>query len=61
MIDKDELKDLLKKNLKIKLKNKDNTISLVDNPMFRVRQNIISVVIEYDGELICEDKVILAD
>lgn len=61
MIDKDELKDLLKKNLKIKLKNKDNTISLVDNPMFRVRQNIISVVIEYDGELICEDKVILSD
>lgn len=61
MIDKDELKDLLKKNLKIKLKNKDNTISLVDNPMFRVRQNIISAVIEYDGELICEDKVILSD
>ena len=61
MIDKDELKDLLKKNLKIKLKNKNNTISLVDNPMFRVRQNIISVVIEYDGELICEDKVILSD
>ena len=61
MIDKDDLKDLLKKNLKIKLKNKDNTISLVDNPMFRVRQNIISVVIEYDGELICEDKVILSD
>lgn len=61
MINKDELKDLLKKNLKIKLKNKDNTISLVDNPMFRVRQNIISVVIEYDGELICEDKVILSD
>ena len=61
MIDKDELKDLLKKNLKIKLKNKDNTISLVDNPMFRVRQNIISVMIEYDGELICEDKVILSD
>ena len=61
MIDKDELKDLLKKNLKIKLKNKDNTISLVDNPMFRVRQNIISVVVEYDGELICEDKVILSD
>lgn len=61
MIDKNELKDLLKKNLKIKLKNKDNTISLVDNPMFRVRQNIISVVIEYDGELICEDKVILSD
>ena len=61
MIDKDELKDLLKKNLKIKLKYKDNTISLVDNPMFRVRQNIISVVIEYDGELICEDKVILSD
>ena len=61
MIDKDELKDLLKKNLKIKLKNKDNTISLVDNPMFRVRQNIISVVIEYDGELICEDKIILSD
>ena len=61
MIDKDELKDLLKKNLKIKLKNKDNTISLVDNPMFRVRQNIISVKIEYDGELICEDKVILSD
>ena len=61
MINKDELKDLLKKNLKIKLKNKDNTISLVDNPMFRVRQNVISVVIEYDGELICEDKVILSD
>ena len=61
MIDKDDLKDLLKKNLKIKLKNKDNTILLVDNPMFRVRQNIISVVIEYDGELICEDKVILSD
>ena len=61
MIDKDELKDLLKKNLKIKLKNKDNTISLVDNPMFRVRQNIISAIIEYDGELICEDKVILSD
>ena len=61
MIDKDELKDLLKKNLKIKFKNKDNTISLVDNPMFRVRQNIISAVIEYDGELICEDKVILSD
>lgn len=61
MINKDELKDLLKKNLKIKLKNKDNTISLVDNPMFRVRQNIISAVIEYDGELICEDKVILSD
>ena len=61
MIDKDELKDLLKKNLKIKLKNKDNTISLVDNPMFRVRQNIISVMIEYDGELICEDKIILSD
>ena len=61
MIDKDELKDLLKKNLKIKLKNKDNTISLVDYPMFRVRQNIISAVIEYDGELICEDKVILSD
>ena len=61
MIDKDELKDLLKKNLKIKLKNKDNTILLVDNPMFRVRQNIISAVIEYDGELICEDKVILSD
>ena len=61
MIDKDELKDLLKKNLKIKLKNKDNTISLVDNPMFRVTQNIISVKIEYDGELICEDKVILSD
>ena len=61
MIDKDELKDLLKKNLKIKLKNKDNTISLVDNPMFRVTQNIISVKIEYDGELICEDKIILSD
>ena len=61
MIDKDELKDLLKKNLKIKLKNKDNIISLVDNPMFRVTQNIISVKIEYDGELICEDKVILSD
>ena len=61
MIDKDELKDLLKKNLKIKLKNKDNTISLVDYPMLRVRQNIISVMIEYDGELICEDKVILSD
>ena len=61
MIDKDDLKDLLKKNLKIKLKNKDNTILLVDNPMFRVRQNIISVVIEYDGELICEDKIILSD
>ena len=61
MIDKDELKDLLKKNLKIKLKNKDNTISLVDNPMFRVTQNIILVKIEYDGELICEDKVILSD
>ena len=61
MINKDELKDLLKKNLKIKLKNKDNTISLVDYPMFRVRQNIISAVIEYDGELICEDKVILSD
>ena len=61
MINKDELKDLLKKNLKIKLKNKDNTISLVDNPMFRVTQNIISVKIEYDGELICEDKVILSD
>ena len=61
MIDKDELKDLLKKNLKIKLKNKDNTISLVDNPMFRVTQNIISIKIEYDGELICEDKVILSD
>lgn len=61
MIYKDELKDLLKKNLKIKLKNKDNTISLVDNPMFRVRQNVISVIIEYDGELICEDKVILSD
>ena len=61
MIDKDELKDLLKKNLKIKLKNKDNTISLVDYPMLRVRQNIISAVIEYDGEEICEDKVILSD
>lgn len=61
MINKDELKDLLKKNLKIKLKNKDNTISLVDYPMFRVRQNIISAVIEYDGELICEDKIILSD
>ena len=61
MINKDELKDLLKKNLNVKLEHKDNTISLVDNPMFRVRQNIISVVIEYDGELICEDKVILSD
>ena len=61
MIDKDELKDLLKKNLNVKLEHKDNVISLVDNPMFRVRQNIISVVIEYDGELICEDKVILSD
>ena len=61
MIDKDELKDLLKKNLKIKLEHKDNTISLVDYPMLRVRQNIISAVIEYDGELICEDKVILSD
>ena len=61
MIDKDELKDLLKKNLKIKLKNKDNTISLVDNPMFRVTQNIILVKIEYDGELICEDKITLSD
>ena len=61
MIDKDELKDLLKKNLNVKLENKDNIISLVDNPMFRVTQNIISVKIEYDGELICEDKVILSD
>ena len=61
MINKDELKDLLKKNLNVKLEHKDNVISLVDNPMFRVRQNIISVVIEYDGELICEDKVILSD
>ena len=61
MINKDELKDLLKKNLNVKLEHKDNVISLVDNPMFRVRQNIISAVIEYDGELICEDKVILSD
>ena len=61
MIEKDELKDLLKKNLNVKLEHKDNVISLVDNPMFRVRQNIISAVIEYDGELICEDKVILSD
>ena len=61
MIDKDELIDLLKKNLNVKLEHKDNTISLVDNPMFRVTQNIISVKIEYDGELICEDKVILSD
>ena len=61
MIEKDELKDLLKKNLNVKLEHKDNTISLVDNPMFRVTQNIISVKIEYDGELICEDKIILSD
>lgn len=61
MINKDELKDLLKKNLNVKLEHKDNTISLVDNPMFRVTQNIISVKIEYDGELICEDKIILSD
>ena len=51
MINKDELKDLLKKNLNVKLEHKDNVISLVDNPMFRVRQNIISVVIEYDLSL----------
>ena len=61
MIEKDELKDLLKKNLNVKLEHKDNIISLVDNPMFRVTQNIISVKIEYGGELICEDKVILSD
>lgn len=61
MIEKEELKDLLKKNLNVKLEHKDNVISLVDNPMFRVTQNIISVKIEYDGELICEDKIILSD
>ena len=61
MINKDELKDLLKKNLNVKLEHKDNIISLVDNPMFRVTQNIISVKIEYDGELICEDEIILSD
>ena len=48
MINKDELKDLLKKNLNVKLEHKDNIISLVDNPMFRVTQNIISVKIEYE-------------
>lgn len=52
-MNKEELKKLLKENLKIRYDVKDETI-LVNNEMgWKIRHNIVNCVIEFDGEDIC--------